>query len=635
MAVQKTTSRKKEEIEKELGGAKKLLEAARGTYARKTEQIKAIELRIKNNEAYLKSMTDNTTANHKVAGERSRYEIVKAEVARDKKRLEEAKAQRKAAAKDIANKKYYVNRLNNELTLPFKEVKVQVKEDSEKGNKAKGIVRSRKIVRNKNKDNSQVKTEQVKAAPTIKPISLEGIQKVDLVQTPSIDTKDIKLKIQPTVTLVPHIKKNGKASKRNFDIQLMDADGKVFTVTKKMADKMLQKDLDNGKTNTYEWASYIAAYKTGHLTPEFLEDRFFKGQVNLGDKKAPEVNKEAAKTKMPETQLPDMGMPDVGGKGAYDGMATTSSGMPMNNEVNIPNAAKFVNTGKSAEITAQDVNKVSSAIEMVQAEAKRDALNKAFAASLANADMKTYAVNDGVKDPFKQIKVEETTIDKQKTKSVELPKDEKIEGFDLETMQQEAQKQTKTTTPEGITYSFDSTGKLTVNGALRSGDVSHLMPGYEKEHSSKQVYGVEAKVTINHAYKDDKGMYHCGGSIGKDYNAVIMQEREILNGIAANNAVYGDLKRESAKRNLSEPEKKFMKTHEAMLQQRGLIRCDDGVLEYKDCPKDQHNQAAHARAQKINAEILRGTNGSKTTTINQGDANVAQMQMSKGGNVNA
>ena len=633
MAVQKTTSRKKEEIEKELGGAKKLLEAARGTYARKTEQIKDLELRIKQNEAYLKNMTNNTTANHKVAGQRSRYEIVQAEVARDKKRLEEAKAQKKAAAKDIANKKYYVNRLNNELTLPFKEVKVQVREDSEKGNKAKGIVRSRKIVRNKNKDNSQVKAEQVKAAPTIKPISLEGIQKVDLVQTPMIDTKDIKLKIQPTVTLVPHIKKNGKASKRNFDIQLMDADGKVFTVTEKMANKVFKRDLDNGKKDAYMWPTYVQACKEGRLTPELLEDKFFKGQVNLGDKKAPEVNKEAAKAKMPENQLPDMSIADTGGKGAYDGMATTSSGMPMSNEVNIPAATSFVNTGKPAEITAEDLNNLSSKIKTAQAEAARDAANKAFAKSLENAEMKTYEVQEAVQDPFKKVKVSETTINETTTASKD--------GVDFEAMQKEAmkqaptQKQTKTLTPEGISYSFDSTGKLTVNGALRSGDVDHLMPGYEKENSSKQVYGVEAKVTINHAYKDDKGMYHCGGSIGKDSNAVRMQEREILNGIAANNAVYGDLKRESAKRNLSEPEKKFMKMHEDMLQQRGLVRCDDGVLEYKDCPKDQHNQAAHARAQKLNAEILRGTNGSKTTTINQGDANVAQMQMSKGGNVNA
>ena len=597
---EKQTSRTRtdEEVKKELESAKKLLETARSNFAYKSKQIKDLELRIKTNEAYLKNMTANTTSNHKVTGERSRYERVMAEFNRDKKHLEELKAQKKQFGLDIANKKYYINRLNNELKLPFKEVKTQVMEDSQKANKVKSGIKSKTKNNSKRKTQAQTQTQTItepeKKVENVK-INMAEMPKMNIVPTP--DTKDVKLKITPTVTLVPHIKHNGKPSKRNFDIQLMDADGKVFIVTKKMANKVFKRDADN-RNVAYLWTTYIEACKKGKVTPEFLEEKFFKGQVNLGDAKTVEVKKEADKEKIPE--VPNMKMAETGGKNAYDGMPLNEQGAPVYVE-----PAKDVKKEEPKPVKVEETK-----IDVQKIETGGKNAYDGMPLNEQGAPVYVEPEKDVKKEEPKPVKVEETTVDIKK----EEPKKE-VE-----------QKQTRTTTPDGVTYSFDG-GKIAISGGITGRDYDYLMPGYESEKSSKQVYGTAAKVTINHTYKGKDGLVHCGGSSGTIPSVVTMAESAALKGIVLNNAVYNDLKRESAKRDLSEPEKKFMQTHEAMLQKRGLTRCDDGVLEYKDCPKDQYSKAAHTKAQKLNLEIMRGEKQSKTTTVNQtGNANVMQQQ---------
>ena len=97
--------------------------------------------------------------------------------------------------------------------------------------------------------------------------------------------KDIKLKITPTVTVVPKIKKNGKPSKKNFNIQLMDADGKVFILDKKMVEKAIKQQGNAAATREEmvdaSWKNYVEAAKEGKLSPETVAS-FFNGQANLG-----------------------------------------------------------------------------------------------------------------------------------------------------------------------------------------------------------------------------------------------------------------------------------------------------------------------------------------------------------------
>lgn len=118
------------------------------------------------------------------------------------------------------------------------------------------------------------------------------IKKIGIVQDMTI--KEAKLKITPTVTLVPKIKKNGKPSKKNFNIQLMDADGKVFILDKKMMEKAIKQQGNDVTTRSEmvdaSWKNYVEAAKEGKLSPETVAS-FFKGQVNLGIEETTKDNK--------------------------------------------------------------------------------------------------------------------------------------------------------------------------------------------------------------------------------------------------------------------------------------------------------------------------------------------------------
>ena len=104
-----------------------------------------------------------------------------------------------------------------------------------------------------------------------------------------------------TVMLVPHTKKNGKLSKRKHDIQLRDADGNVFTLTKKDMKKALKEQRKNAEGRTDgdkpTWKKYVKAAEEGRLTPEDVAQFFKEEKPNLGaDKKMENKSQEVTKT---------------------------------------------------------------------------------------------------------------------------------------------------------------------------------------------------------------------------------------------------------------------------------------------------------------------------------------------------
>lgn len=106
---------------------------------------------------------------------------------------------------------------------------------------------------------------------------------------------DTKIKATPKVMVVPKMKKNGKPSKKNFNIQLRDANGRIFELTKDMMkNAVTQKNAYTTSDGQYvdhsvrvdeTWNKYVEAAKEGKLSPETVAS-FFKGQANLGETNA-------------------------------------------------------------------------------------------------------------------------------------------------------------------------------------------------------------------------------------------------------------------------------------------------------------------------------------------------------------
>ena len=115
------------------------------------------------------------------------------------------------------------------------------------------------------------------------------IKKIDLMQDMTV--KEAKLKITPTVTLVPKIKKNGEPSKKNFNIQLMDADGKIFVLTKDMIKKAVKQKnayttsdgqyVDHSVRVDETWNKYVEQAKEGKLPPETVASFFKEAKPNI------------------------------------------------------------------------------------------------------------------------------------------------------------------------------------------------------------------------------------------------------------------------------------------------------------------------------------------------------------------
>ncbi len=146
----------------------------------------------------------------------------------------------------------------------------------------------------------------------------------------------------------------------------------------------------------------------------------------------------------------------------------------------------------------------------------------------------------------------------------------------------------------GFKYQIDENGELTGNchlfidnKVMDTALVQHLMPDYNSDGTQR--FGGSG---IDWAYKDEKGMYHCGGSIGTIKDSVRMAERIALQTIVKNNVAYNDLALKDQE-TLTDGEKKFMHNHEAALEKRGLVNQKGGVLEYKDCPPSKYCHHIH------------------------------------------
>ena len=156
--------------------------------------------------------------------------------------------------------------------------------------------------------------------------------------------------------------------------------------------------------------------------------------------------------------------------------------------------------------------------------------------------------------------IKETHTTEQPTSTAEATQNDAVQNMGITPL---------TTTQSGLTYSISENGQMHINadfggihenGTLNMRYVNHLLP--------------EEYTDPNKLIATD------------DINKVKAE----LRGIVMRNEVYNDLQAQSATRELTGNEKTFMQAHEAQLEQKGLISREDGVLEYKDTPKDQYFQ---------------------------------------------
>ena len=360
--------------EGEMKSAERLLAQAKRVVAEIEAKIKRLEAENKKYQAELKN---------KLFGTAHKKELIKY----NNKEIEKLKAQKVAAAKEVANKRGYLVRIQNFFIKQGKiqgknaqnteEVKSQVKTDSENANVAKKRVRSSKRPPQKtvNKAKNPAMPKEVEAQMNKLGIEYKLITREDsqgnriyifenlehkayvmtqlknqeapsaIIDSSSAEMRALRkqiaaatgkvgksniseiigqinqqanrellnagqkeakegfkalteLKIDKenidnfkpsfaTVTLVPHTKKNGKLSKHKYDIQLKDADGKIFTLTKKDMKKAI-KQKGNSVVSRAEiidssWDNYIQAAKEGRLTPETVASFFKDEKPNLGE----------------------------------------------------------------------------------------------------------------------------------------------------------------------------------------------------------------------------------------------------------------------------------------------------------------------------------------------------------------
>ncbi len=114
---------------------------------------------------------------------------------------------------------------------------------------------------------------------------LRGLKaQLNTVTSPKIDG-NVKITMKPTVQVVPRIKRNGEPSKKNFNIQLMDADGKVFILDKKTMEKAIKQQSNasatRGEMVDASWKNYLDAAKEGKLPPETVASFFKEAKPNI------------------------------------------------------------------------------------------------------------------------------------------------------------------------------------------------------------------------------------------------------------------------------------------------------------------------------------------------------------------
>ncbi len=478
-----------------------------------------------------------------------------------------------------------------------------------------------------------------------------------------------KIKLTPTIRLIPKTRHNGEPSKRHFEaIELTDADGKVFRLTKKMFQDYIKHDRIGATRNEmvgYSWDNYVEAAKKGQLKPETVAS-FFNNQVDLGENQTndetksnqaiksinermkdiagklkevlPGVKVETVKNleknttkKMPEITLQEGDMPILTSteenKTAKVNISDLAKGLNTNKQPEFPDINNInIHVPESNEFKAQVQEAKNKIVEELKTNtqpvvkndrqplvAQQDNGAKSLGNHFAVKETEVKAQTDnGAKDLGNHFAVKETKVE------AEVPAQkvtDQPQTGGIVPDQKKTQAQTWVTTPDNVSYSFDS-GKISFQkpysalSPVYERHIDHLVPKYD---GNKQIYDSKSS---NAAYKDGN-QYRCGNSVGNNAHAATDMERKNLKEIVRRNIVYNDLKRKEAKDSLNKAEKEFMKDHEESLKKYGLNRCKYGVLEYEKCPESQYNKPAHIYAEKLEINIQRGLTKSKTETTRQ------------------
>ncbi len=132
----------------------------------------------------------------------------------------------------------------------------------------------------------------------------------------ALETKDVPKSVKtPEVRLIPKKRRNGEDSKRRFEaIELMDANGNTFRLTKKMMKEAVKQQGNSAASRSemvdYSWDNYVEAAKKGQLKPETVAS-FFKGQANMGETQVDETTKSTAIPSINATLAVDNKMEDT------------------------------------------------------------------------------------------------------------------------------------------------------------------------------------------------------------------------------------------------------------------------------------------------------------------------------------
>ena len=126
-----------------------------------------------------------------------------------------------------------------------------------------------------------------------------------------------------------------------------------------------------------------------------------------------------------------------------------------------------------------------------------------------------------------------------------------------------------TTTQSGLTYSISESGHLSTQAHMGGIHADGVLSGRYVEHLLPEEYK------------------HPSGSMSSEQIAAAKMQ---IQGLILHHEVYNDLQAQSETRGLTEAEKNFMTVHEKQMEARGLVSREDGVMEYKNTPKDQYYQ---------------------------------------------
>ncbi|MBR1648141.1 MAG: hypothetical protein IJ689_08015 [Alphaproteobacteria bacterium] len=126
-----------------------------------------------------------------------------------------------------------------------------------------------------------------------------------------------------------------------------------------------------------------------------------------------------------------------------------------------------------------------------------------------------------------------------------------------------------------VSYQVSGKGEVVILDARPDGRViQSLMPHYERENSDKV-----SKYGIYIAYKDDKGMYHCGGSIARTANAAHLAETAALNNLYVTDVIASHIaSRQAQGEVLTSGEEAVLRLNAQLLKKHGIMHDKNGSL---------------------------------------------------------